>query len=60
MMDCPQYKVDNARLISTLPDLVEACEEFVRKVESGEARSVRSYAQMKAALTKAGRIKEGE
>lgn len=30
--------------------LVEACKEFVRKVECGEARSRRSYAQMKAAL----------
>jgi len=30
--------------------LLEACKEFVRKVECGEARSRRSYAQMKAAL----------
>lgn len=30
--------------------LVKAAEEFVRKVECGEARSVRSYAQFKAAL----------
>ena len=30
--------------------LVEACREFVRKVECGEALSKRSYAQMKAAL----------
>lgn len=29
-----------------------ACEEFVRKVECGEARSVRSYKQMKEALEK--------
>ncbi|MCK9566432.1 MAG: hypothetical protein M0Q43_10335 [Methanothrix sp.] len=43
----------NARLISSAPDLLEACEEFVRKVECGEARSVRSYAQMKAAIAKA-------
>lgn len=34
-------------------DLLAACKEFVRKVEAGEARSVRSYAQMKAAITKA-------
>lgn len=27
-----------------------ACTEFVRKVEAGEARSVKSYAQMKEAL----------
>ncbi|WP_420415241.1 hypothetical protein [Roseibium sp.] len=30
--------------------LSEACEEFVRKVDAGEAKSKRSYAQMKAAL----------
>lgn len=33
-------------------ELLAACEEFVRKCECGEARSVRSYAQMKAAITK--------
>lgn len=27
-----------------------ACREFVRKVEAGEARSKRSYAQMKEAI----------
>ncbi len=31
----------------------EACKEFVRKVESGAARSLRSYAQMKAAIERA-------
>lgn len=31
-------------------ELAEACREFVRKVECGEARSKRSYKQMKAAL----------
>lgn len=30
--------------------LLAACREFVRKVETGEARSVHSYAQMKAAI----------
>jgi len=34
-------------------DLYEACKEFVRKVECKQARSVRSYAQMKAAIAKA-------
>lgn len=43
----------NARLIAAAPDLFEACREFVRKVDVGEARSTRSYAQMKAALSKA-------
>ena len=43
----------NARLISAAPDLLAACEEFCRKVDAGEARSVRSYAQMAAAIEKA-------
>lgn len=30
--------------------LYEACKEFVRKCDCGEARSVRSYAQMKEAI----------
>lgn len=30
----------------------DVCREFVRKVECGEARSKRSYAQMKEALLK--------
>lgn len=37
-------------------DLLAACKEFVRKVEAGEARSVRSYEQMKAAITKAENV----
>lgn len=43
----------NARLIVAAPDLLAACKEFVRKVDAGEARSTRSYAQMKAAIAKA-------
>jgi len=31
-------------------DLLEACQEFVRKVECGEARSKKSYKQMKEAI----------
>ena len=34
-------------------ELLEACEEFVRKVEAGEARSTHSYQQMKVAIAKA-------
>lgn len=51
----PRYKWNEAdmRLISAAPDLFEACAEFCRKVDRGEARSTRSYAQMKAALAKA-------
>ena len=43
----------NAYLIAAAPDLFDACVEFVRKFESGEARSKRSYAQMKDAIAKA-------
>jgi hypothetical protein len=43
----------NARLIAAAPDLLEACAEFVRKCNCGEARSTRSYAQMQAAIAKA-------
>ena len=43
----------NAHLIAAAPDLYEACKEFVRKVDCGEARSKRSYKQMKEALAKA-------
>lgn len=43
----------NARLIAAAPDLLEACKEFVRKVDCGEAKSKRSYAQMKSAIEKA-------
>jgi len=32
--------------------LLKACEEFVRKVECGEARSKKSYAEMKEAIRK--------
>ncbi len=40
----------NARLILASPALLAACVEFVRKVDCGEARSTRSYKQMKAAI----------
>ena len=43
----------NGQAISALPELLAACREFVRKVECGEARSKRSYAQMKSAIEKA-------
>lgn len=43
----------DAKLIAAAPDLLEACQEFVRKVESGEAKSKRSYKQMKEAISKA-------
>ena len=46
-------QLSNAQLFAAAPELLAACKEFVRKVECGEARSKRSYAQMKAAIAKA-------
>lgn len=43
----------NFRLLSASKDLLEACIEFVRKVDAGEARSTKSYNQMKQAINKA-------
>ena len=40
--------------------LYEACREFVRKVECGEARSKRSYKQMKQALNFIHNLTESE
>ena len=47
-------------LIAAAPDLLAACVEFVRKCECGEARSRRSYRQMKAAIAKAEGKAEGK
>jgi len=44
---------DTDLLRDAAPDLLAACKEFVRKVEAGEAKSTRSYRQMKEAITKA-------
>lgn len=44
----------NGHLMAASPDLLLACLEFVRKVDAGEAKSTRSYQQMKAAIAKAG------
>lgn len=52
MMSEPKLNPD------ALLDLYEACKEFVRKCECGEARSRRSYAQMKAAVEKAERTND--
>jgi hypothetical protein len=40
----------SADLAWAAQELLAACEEFVRKCEHGEARSTRSYAQMKSAI----------
>jgi hypothetical protein len=50
------YDKADAPLIAVAPELLEACKEFVRKCECGEAHSTRSYARMKAAINEAGRI----
>jgi len=50
----PQAQIDaDGRLLAAAPVLLTACVEFVRKVECGEAKSTRSYQQMKAAISKA-------
>lgn len=41
------------QLLEQRDELLDACKEFVRKVECGEARSKRSYSQMKSAIAKA-------
>ena len=48
-------KANRAKFLldAAAPDLLAACKEFVRKVDAGEAKSRRSYAQMKAAIAKA-------
>ena len=51
--DEAQFSADMERIRAAAPDLLAACKEFVRKCECGEARSKRSYAQMKAAIAKA-------
>ncbi len=48
----PAQQLVNMQLVAASRDLLDACKEFVRKVEAGEARSIRSYAQMKAAIAK--------
>lgn len=49
-----------ANLIAAAPELYEACVEFVRKVERGEARSTKSYEQMRQAIAKANGDKTNE
>ena len=49
----PVERDANAHLIAAAPDLLAACKEFLRKVDCNQARSVRSYAEMKAAIAKA-------
>ena len=43
----------DAKLIAAAPDLLDAAIEFCRKVESGEAKSSKSYAAFKSAIAKA-------
>ena len=43
----------NAQFIIGAHDLLAACVEFVRKCDCGEAKSKRSYKQMKEAIAKA-------
>ena len=42
----------NALVCAAAPLLLAACEEFIREVECGEAKSTKSYNQMKEAVSK--------
>lgn len=53
MRSAPELLERYHAVLAINADLLAACKEFVRKCECGEARSVRSYAQMKAAIAKA-------
>lgn len=52
-MTNPMSKTELEVLYKAAPDLLAACEEFVRKVNVGAARSTASYNQMKSAIAKA-------
>lgn len=43
----------NAKLICAAKDLLIACKNFVKKVETGKAKSNDSYSEMKKAIEKA-------
>lgn len=43
----------NAHLIAAAPEMYEAMQEFVDRVECGEVRSVKTYSKFKAILAKA-------
>ena len=49
----------DANLIAAAPELLAACVEFIRKVDAGEAKSLRSYAEMKQAVQNATMGKQG-
>jgi len=56
-MGRPSMNIDeldaNSCLVAAAPDLLKACMDFIEKVDSGRARSVKTYGQMKAAVEKA-------
>jgi hypothetical protein len=49
----PDVARANAQLMAAAPDLLEACMNFVAKVDAGLARSQHSYGEIKAAVNKA-------
>jgi hypothetical protein len=51
------YRGRSALNPEALVDLYDACAEFIRRCDCGEVRSRRSYAQMKAAVEKAERVR---
>lgn len=46
----------NAALIAAAPEMLEAMQEFVDRVEKGEVRSVKTYAKFKSIIAKATTI----
>ena len=48
-----QEQLANAHLIAAAPDMADAMAEFCRRVEAGEIRSKKTYAQFQAILAKA-------
>lgn len=46
----------NATLIAAAPEMLEAMQEFVDRVDKGEVRSTKTYSKFKSIITKATAI----
>ena len=51
-----EFDLPNATLIAAAPEMLEAMQEFVDRVEKGEVRSVKTYAKFKSIIAKATTI----